>query len=121
MAACEEKGGRGRNTTKHAATVVSTVRERYAKGRNRRIGQKKAEGRNSAIFMETLKGLETQEPQPRPPRQPILVKHMRKLHAALDLEGAHEDRAFWCLTLRAWLRMRHIGDFTSSREKMRRR
>lgn len=65
-----------------------------AKGRNREIGHKTAEGRNSAIFLEAQKELARQEPQPRLPRQPILVKHMLLFHAALDMENAHEDCAF---------------------------
>lgn len=36
-AADEEKNGGGRNTTKHAASVVATVRELYAQERNRRV------------------------------------------------------------------------------------
>lgn len=111
-----EQGGRGHNTTKHAETVLSTVRER-ATGRNR---QKTAESRKSAIFLETLRGLAKKEPQPRPPRQPVPAKHMRQLHAALDLEVSHEDRAFWCLTLGAWLGVRRIGDFLRSRGEMHR-
>ena len=110
-----------RNTAKHAATVVSTVRERYAKRRCRAIGQRTAEGKSSALFLEYRKALAKKDPEPRPPRQPILAKHMLKLHAVLDLANSREDRAFWCLALSAWLGVRRIGDFLAPREEMRKR
>lgn len=95
------------------------MRARYARERNRLVGQRTAEGKNSAIFLEAQKRLAKQETQPRSPRQPILAKHKLQLHAVLNLGGSHEERAVWRLVLSAWLGVRHIGDFLSSRQKMR--
>lgn len=89
-----ERSGEDRNTTKHAATVVSTVRARYAKGSNRAVGQRTTEGKRRSLYLETRMGLARSEPQPQPPRQPVLAMHVLNLHAVLDLECSHEDRAF---------------------------
>lgn len=110
----------GRNTTKHAATVVSTVRQRYVVRRGRAVGLKAEDGRNHFCFLEIKRALVKRDPAPLPPRQPILAKHMRMLYAVLDTQNSHRDRAFWCLVLSCFLGVRRIGDFLSSREERRR-
>lgn len=109
-----------RNTTKYACEVVSTIRRRYEDQVDRTVGLRDAAGRNCAKFKALRKSLNKNDNPARPPRQPILAKHMRALHAVLDLKHSHRDRAFWCLALSCWLGVRRVGDFLCSDDERKR-
>lgn len=110
----------GRNSIAYAASIVSTIRRWYEERSCRAVGLRDAAGKNCARYHAIRKSLAKLGPEERAPRQPILAKHMRKLHAVLDLESSHRDRAFWCVALSCWLGVRRVGDYLATDEEMRR-
>lgn len=100
----------GRNSIKYAADVVSTVRLWYESKRGASVGLRRTTGENSARFCTIRKALAKIQPAPLPPRQPVLVQHMRALHGVVDFDD-HLDRTFWCLSLSCWLAICRLGDW----------
>lgn len=117
----EESRNDGREKLdKLSLQIDSTVRKRFEDQVDRTVGLRDAAGKNCAKVLAIQKSLAKTQPEAWPPQQPILAKHMRALHGALDMTHSHKDRAMWCLALSCWLGMRRVGNFLSSDTEMKR-
>ena len=107
----------GRSTVGYASSCMSTARLFYERRVQRTVGLCGPKGRSSTRMLEVTKALAKRQPEPQPPRPPILAEHMLAMRGQCDLEGSDTDVLMWAIANTCWADIKRLGDLLSSPEE----